>query len=390
MTVSSITGRALESECEDGRVKFQTDESQARPQSDVVLYRAATDLRMISGLDRDSEKEIQLISELVDRSVPARKSPERLIRVPGLIITPDRDARYHPPSKITSDVMERLAQRVPFAKSLPTTLVLVAHPDDEAIGAGGLLAGLPDAVVAHVTDGAPRDVRYAQSRGFQTREEYARARRREVVNALAHVGITPDRCRDFGYVDGEASMQLLELVFDVADLMDEVRPDIVFTHPYEGGHSDHDATAFAVHLACGILRRDNVPTPLVLELTSYHNYSGERRVFSFLPFIGADERTIQLTDAEKSLKKRMYQEFASQRQVLERFPIDLERFRPAPRYVFTKAPHEGQLDYERFCTTITGAQWRLNAGKALDALRTRRRRFVQAPGLGYSARRKID
>ncbi len=187
------------------------------------------------------------------------------------------------------------------------------------------------------------------------REEYARARRREVVNALAHVGITPDRCRDFGYVDCEASMQLLELVFDVADLMDEVRPDVVLTHPYEGGHSDHDATAFAVHLASGILRRDNVRTPLVLELTSYHNYSGTRRVFNFLPFTGAEERTIQLTDAEKCLKKRMYQEFASQRQVLERFPIDLERFRPAPRYLFTKAPHEGQLDYERFCTIITAS-----------------------------------
>jgi LmbE family N-acetylglucosaminyl deacetylase len=374
----------------NGRVKFQTDALQARPEFDVGLNSPAADLRMISGLDTSPAKDIELISEIVEQQAPPRRSPEPLIKVPGLIITPDRDARYRAPSEMTSGILERLEKRAALVKSLPTTLVIVAHPDDEAIGAGGLLAGLPDAVVAHVTDGAPRDVRYAQSKGFQTREEYARARRREVVNALAHVGITPDRCRDFGYVDGEASMQLLELVFDVADLMDEVRPDIVLTHPYEGGHSDHDATAFAVHLACGILRRDNVPTPLVLELTSYHNYSGTRRVFSFLPFLGAEERTIQLTDAEKGLKKRMYQEFASQRQVLEHFPINLERFRPAPRYLFTNAPHEGQLDYERFCTIITGAQWRMNAGKALDALRTRRRRFVQAPGLGYSVQRKID
>ena len=330
-----------------------------------------------------------LVSGLVDREVPVRNTREPLIRAPGRIITPERDARYRPPGELTSELLERIGQRAASAKALPTTLVVVAHPDDEAIGAGGLLAGLPDAVVAHVTDGAPRDVRYARSRGFQTREEYARARRREVVNALAHVSITPDRCRDLGYVDGEASMQLLELVFDVADLMDEVRPDVVLTHPYEGGHSDHDATAFAVHLSCGILRRDNVPSPIVLELTSYHNFSGARRVFNFLPFGGTPERTIQLTKAEKELKTRMYQEFASQREVLERFPIELEKFRPAPRYLFTEAPHKGLLDYERSCTLITGAQWRENAGKALDALRTRRRRFVQASGLDYSADRKV-
>ncbi|HEX3533434.1 MAG TPA: PIG-L family deacetylase, partial [Gemmatimonadaceae bacterium] len=181
---------------------------------------------MRSGLDQDPASDIALISQVVDEQAPPRDAPEALIKTPGLIVTPDKDARYRAPIEITSDVMERLASRASFAQAVPTTLVIVAHPDDEAIGAGGLLAGLPDAVVAHVTDGAPRDVRYAQSRGFQTREEYARARRREVVNALSHVGISPDRCRDFGYVDGEASMQLLELVFDVADLMDEVRPDI--------------------------------------------------------------------------------------------------------------------------------------------------------------------
>jgi LmbE family N-acetylglucosaminyl deacetylase len=209
-----------------------------------------------------------------------------------------------------------------------------------------------------------------------------------VVNAVAHVGITPERCRGLGYVDGEASDQLIELVFDVAALMDELRPDIVFTHPYEGGHSDHDATAFAVHLACGILRRDKVPTPLMLEFTSYHNLRGQRRVLDFLPFIGTDSCTIELTEPEKILKRRMYDEFASQKTVLKRFPIGIERFRPAPRYLFTVAPHEGPLDYERYCTFITGAQWRDNAGKALESLRTRRRRFVQAPGMGQAARRR--
>ena len=327
--------------------------------------------------------ELFLISQVADKVEEPHQAPS-LIQTPDLIITADRDARYRPPAEVTTEVLDRIAQRTALAEVLPSTLVVVAHPDDEAIGAGGLLGGLPDAVVVHVTDGAPRDERYAQSKGFATREEYARARRREVASALGHVGITPERIRGLGYVDGEASLQLLELVFDIADLIDEVRPEIVLTHPYEGGHSDHDATAFAVHLACGILRRDKAPAPIVLELTSYHNYSGTRRVFNFLPFIGTHHQTIRLTQEEKALKKRMYEEFLSQREVLERFPINIERFRPAPRYLFTEAPHEGQLDYERLCTMITGAEWRKKAGMALDALRTRRNRFVQT----FNRRRK--
>ena len=364
-------------------MKLPAEDPRARPDLDPNLETNGEPIPFPE-LEKKQEDELLLIRHLADQLEEPRQAPPPLIKVPDLIITPDRDARYHPPTEITTEVLDRIAQRAAFEQALPATLVVVAHPDDEAIGAGGLLAGLRDTVVAHVTDGAPRDERYAKSKGFMTREEYARARRREVANALAHVGITPDRIRGLGYVDGELSLQLLELVFDLADLIDEVTPDIVLTHPYEGGHSDHDATAFAVHLACGILRRDRAPAPMVLELTSYHNYSGTRRVFSFLPFIGTHHQTIRLTQAEKSLKKRMYEEFASQREVLKRFPINIERFRPAPRYLFTQAPHEGQLDYERFCTAITGAEWRKNAGKALDALRTRRNRFVQT----FNRRRK--
>jgi N-acetylglucosamine malate deacetylase 2 len=373
-------------------VKSEKLELQPHVTPQAPLEAKADDLLLLSGLEQEQDQteaatdsrasDLQTVQQVITET-PAKA---RVIKPGGLVIAPGRDARYKPSPELTTAVLDGIAQRAALAKSKTTTLVVVAHPDDEAIGAGGLLAGIPDAVIAHVTDGSPRDDKYAQSKGFQTRDAYARERRREVVSALAHVGITPERCRGLGYVDGEASQQMVELVFDVADLMDEVRPDIVFTHPYEGGHSDHDATAFAVHLACGILRRDKVPAPLVLELTSYHNFSGQRRVLDFLPFIGTESRTIELNESERGVKKRMYEEFASQKVVLERFPIGIERFRAAPRYLFTVAPHEGLLDYERYCTFITGAQWRDNAGRALRMLRTRRRRFVQAPVLRYSGR----
>ncbi len=51
-------------------------------------------------------------------------------------------------------------------------LVVVAHPDDETIGAGALLARLRDVRVVHVTDGAPRDPQFFAQGFTGSREEY--------------------------------------------------------------------------------------------------------------------------------------------------------------------------------------------------------------------------
>jgi N-acetylglucosamine malate deacetylase 2 len=159
----------------------------------------------------------------------------------------------------------------------------------------------------------------------------------------------------------------------VAGILDELRPEVVLTHPYEGGHTDHDATAFAVHLACGVLRREGVPAPIVLELTSYHNRGGQRVHADFLPFWTVPTRRVDLPPEAQVLKARMFRYFTTQQKVLSAFPLNVERFRIAPRYVFTVPPHDGPLDYERYCTTITGAEWRANAEKALHILRAKRR-----------------
>ena len=55
--------------------------------------------------------------------------------------------------------------------------IVVAHPDDETIGAGAQLPHLRDPLLAHVTDGAPRSFGLA-------REAYARRRRDELSAAL--------------------------------------------------------------------------------------------------------------------------------------------------------------------------------------------------------------
>ena len=297
--------------------------------------------------------------------------PRKRLSAPSLIVKPKRD-RFKAGRKTGEQALERLLAADAMATP-PRVALIVAHPDDEAIGAGILLADMPDAMVVHVTDGAPRSSSTIRRRGFKSREAYAEARREEVLKALSLVGIGEGQVRCLGFVDGEATLRLVELCHDVIDLLLELEPEVVLTHPYEGGHTDHDATAFAVHLACGILRREGVPSPIILELTSYHQRNGKRVRSAFLPHKGLPERALELDADAQLLKARMFEAFVSQRDCLRHFPLQAERFRVAPRYDFTQPPHEGTLDYERFCATICGEEWRIRASRALDLLRARGR-----------------
>lgn len=107
---------------------------------------------------------------------------------------------------------------------------MVAHPDDETIGPGSRFPRL-DATVVQMTDGAPRE------RCWWGAPE------------------CPDR---------------------------EARPEVILIHPYEGGHPDHDAAAFAVHVVGRLLERERGEPPLLIEFTSYHIGEAGIRVGEFL------------------------------------------------------------------------------------------------------------
>lgn len=289
----------------------------------------------------------------------------------ALLVGKKRDARVGPEAEVARAILDKIAVENGVGRGMPRVAVVVAHPDDEAIGAGAVLRELPNTTVVHVTNGAPADDDYARAKGFASRDEYAAARRREVVAALGIIGVPPERIRGLGFVDGEASWHLVDLCHKVIDLFEELRPDAVLTHPYEGGHSDHDSTAFAVHLAAGLMRAEGEPAPVIFELTSYHNREGRRRFLSFLPFHDSYVKTVRLSPEAREIKRQMFDAFTSQHEVLKTIPIAVERFRTAPRYLFTVPPHEGELDYERLCRKMTGAQWRAEAERALQMLRSK-------------------
>lgn len=256
---------------------------------------------------------------------------------------------------------------MPVEESLITwpVVIIAAHPDDETVGAGGFLPRLHPPWIVTVTDGSPRNPSDAHAAGYQLREDYARARRQELLNALDAAGVSELLAFGLNRTDQEVSLGMAELARRIASIFRDLRPGAVLTHPYEGGHPDHDATAFAVHAACAL---SSIP-PKIYEFTSYHAASrnGDMEVGRFLIDQEPGE-AVALSNDDRERKARMIECFASQLHMLRRFPVDIERFRDAPAYDFTQPPHTGKLFYENFDWGMTGPRWRQLAAEALREL----------------------
>jgi LmbE family N-acetylglucosaminyl deacetylase len=252
-------------------------------------------------------------------------------------------------------------------------LLVAAHPDDETIGAAGLLCSLQlrrdtTVAIAHLTDGAPQNLHDADVVGFRDADAYARVRREELTAALDQL---PDGTPDLyplGFRDQEVAHRLLDAVAVIRGVIETFGPTVVMTHPYEGGHPDHDAAAFAVYAALREPAAPN-PPPRLLEMTSYHWTKETLRSGQFLP---SAEQPIELLLSPEvlSIKRRMLRCFTSQRRVIDALDVpDYERFRAAPPYDFRRPPAPpGGIFYEHFDWGLDSATWCEYAADALNAL----------------------
>ena len=130
-------------------------------------------------------------------------------------------------------------------------LVLAAHPDDEVIGAGAMLAWHARrghaVTVVHATDGARGDP--------AARENDIRAvRRREGTEALSRLGLPAPRHWDLP--DGELPEHQTDLTDRVGAVFAEVRPRTLYSFWFGEAHRDHRAVAVAAAAAAAGLPAD--------------------------------------------------------------------------------------------------------------------------------------
>jgi N-acetylglucosamine malate deacetylase 2 len=246
------------------------------------------------------------------------------------------------------------------------TMIVVAHPDDEVIGLGSRLPCFRDLqAIIHVTDGAPRKGSDVANAGVATWQEYADLRRREFKAVLAEANCAAAQTPCFWCPDQRALNRITYHARRLAALFERSRPQHVFTHPYEGGHPDHDAVAASVHCAAMLLRSRGFIPPLVLEFASYHASADGLESERFLNHDGFPVRDRMLNSGQQAAKQKLFRCYASQRNILAWFPVRCEPIRVAPVYDFSNPPHEGPLLYETFEWGLTGAKWRRVAAVGL-------------------------
>jgi LmbE family N-acetylglucosaminyl deacetylase len=208
--------------------------------------------------------------------------------------------------------------------------------------------------------------------GRPNRDAYVDQRRREVTRALAIARIGDTQLLPcLGGRDQEAVQELVSLTAKLAAILRDDCSDLILTHAFEGGHPDHDATAFIVRAAVDRLRWAGHATPTVAEMTSYWWRDGPLVPYEFLPAEGQRVVTRRLSDEERDRKAKMFACFETQQGVLADFlPIKVERFRIAPAYDFGKRPRDGQPDYRK-ASSMTLDAWCRLASAALDELADR-------------------
>lgn len=183
-------------------------------------------------------------------------------------------------------------------------LVVAAHPDDETLGAGGVIA-------KHITLGDSVSV-LILGEGVASRkehgEDYSKERealRADANRALAKLGVTDVSFLDFSDNSFDV-VPLLKIIKAVERAIAEKRPDIVYTHHWGDLNVDHRITFDAVLTACRPLG-NTVKKILCFEVPSSTEWNAQTVENAFMPnaFVDITEVLEKKISALKEYKSEM-------------------------------------------------------------------------------------
>jgi len=139
-------------------------------------------------------------------------------------------------------------------------LVIAAHPDDEVIGCGGTIANhvyVGDEVhVLFMTDGV-------SSRKNNTIKIEADFRKESAINASQILGVKSVEILSFPDNSMDA-IPRLDIVKKMEDVLDKIKPSVVYTHHQGDLNIDHSITCQSVLTACR-----PYPSQVVKEIYSF-------------------------------------------------------------------------------------------------------------------------
>lgn len=232
-------------------------------------------------------------------------------------------------------------------------LVLIPHPDDEAVGAalairravqnGSLVIGLD------LTHGCPpREALWPWAR--ITHDARVETRRREAAAAARALGIA--RLADDGLAARRLRHALPAAYARIRTAAEAHAVDTLWVPAYEGAHPDHDC---ANALAAALVRAR--PEIAAWEFAEYSNADGVRRANAFFDRRGGETALEAADEDEARSKTQLLALYGSESFNLRRVGAGRiaksraalrESFRPLPPHDYARPPHPGRLFYERF------------------------------------------
>lgn len=160
-------------------------------------------------------------------------------------------------------------------------VAVVAHPDDEVLGVGGTLA-------RHASDGADVTVLVVAD-GASSRYPDAMLRTLQIAGQQAAHRLGIREIRFAGLSDQRLdALPLIDITEKVEALLDEVAPDIVYTHFPGDVNLDHVAVARATWTACRPYQRPGLKEILAFETPSWTEWGWPSLGDRFSPNVFVD------------------------------------------------------------------------------------------------------